>query len=271
LRAYEKLYRVRRLLRGVSEGAAPVVRGSGVPYLSAAVAGLFPPGVVAAELHGPAEEGALSLDEARSCERFTGKRVADFAAGRVCARRVLKELGYAHVPLLIGVDRRPLWPSGIVGSISHTDGFCAVVAARSHDYLSIGVDAEIVGRVGEDLWTNLFTPAELTLLRARPAAERATRASIVFSAKEAFYKCQFGVTAAWLDFTDVTVSLEESDAGFGKLYFACVDEKMHASMPSEGRFALRGDHVLAGVAIANARQPRRESIFRLRANDPKNS
>jgi 4'-phosphopantetheinyl transferase EntD len=218
--------------------------------VSSRVAALFPAGVVAAELHGAADPACLHPDEMRECREFGAKRVADFAAGRLCARRALNELGIADFALHRAPDRQPRWPESIVGSISHTTGFCAAVAAKRGAFRSLGFDAEQLGRAGEDLWELLFTPTELARLHALPAGERATSASISHSAKEAYYKCQFSVTGKWLDFTDVEITFDGGLSGQGA--FRVTPGRRVPPLPSgavRGRYALAGTVVLTGLAM----------------------
>jgi len=115
--------------------------------LSPILAGLFPQGVVAAELREPADAALLLPEERQSCSGFGSKRLEEFAAGRVCARRALAELGIIGFPLPADDDRRPCWPRDVAGSITHTTGFCgAVVAGR--DLRRSGDDGGLRGTRG---------------------------------------------------------------------------------------------------------------------------
>lgn len=222
--------------------------------LSPDIERLFPPGAVAAEFRGRADRSALVAAEARCAEAFAEKRVADFAAGRLCARRALRAFGILEVPLGIRADRRPDWPRGIVGSISHTRDFCGVVAAPSERFASIGFDAEIAGGVDDDLWPALFVAREIAFLRSLELSQRATAATVLFGAKEAYYKCHFGITPTWLDFTDVTVTLANVEGATHGTFDVCPNPGPQASGAASrtGRFAVQGDIVLTGVAALKA-------------------
>src|SRR5882757_7343847 len=99
--------------------------------LSHTLATLFPPGAVCAELAGRGDPESLLPAEAQFLGRAVASRREQFAAGRACARRGLFELGIVNFPLAVAEDRRPIWPEGITGSITHTKGFAAAVVARS--------------------------------------------------------------------------------------------------------------------------------------------
>ena len=51
--------------------------------------------------------------------------------GRACARAALANLGQGEA--VIGIDEAgaPLWPAGVVGSITHTKGYAAALVAKA--------------------------------------------------------------------------------------------------------------------------------------------
>jgi len=216
------------------------------------VSRLFPEGTFAAELCGSGDASGLLPAEAAYVRDAAPKRQAEFAAGRWCARRALGYLGYIDFALLPRVDRSPDWPSGVVGSITHTDGYCAAVVADARRFQAIGVDAEIVGRVTEETWPQLFTAPDAAQIASAPAAERARLATIVFSAKEAFYKCQYALTEGWVGFLDVSIELAESDARAGTFTVRSAGHlpMLDAIVPVRGRFDVDAGLVLTGVSIA---------------------
>jgi 4'-phosphopantetheinyl transferase EntD len=220
--------------------------------LSAELAALFPPGAVAAQLHGVAQSGHLSTDEIQAVSHCSEKRIRDFAAGRLCARRALKELGIEGFSLLPAKDRQPVWPAGITGSITHTDGYSAAVAIRQGSVRSVGLDSEMIAAVHEQLWPRICAPAELERLRGSCGARRGERAAVTFAAKEAFYKSQFALTGEWIGFEDVVVELQDESGGGGT--FVVVPQRplllqRHEPQQLTGRFRRHGEFVSAGIAL----------------------
>ena len=181
--------------------------------LSTALSELFPHGIAAAELRTPGDARLLYPEEAQSVVNAVPKRVGEFAAGRLCARRALAEFGISDFPLRMAPDRAPVWPDTMVGSITHTRGRCIAVVAERRRFTSLGLDLEVAGEVKRELWRHICVPAELAWLESLPTAAQASAATLVFSAKEAFYKCQYPVTAERLRFADLCVRLPDPDAG----------------------------------------------------------
>ena len=212
-------------------------------------------GVVAFEIRGGASPELLFPEERERMARAVEGRVREFAAGRACARAGLATLGFAPAPLLSGADRAPQWPSGVCGSISHTEGYCIAVVASTQRCAGIGVDAELVGRVRADLWRTTMRPEEIEWLNGLDEPLRAPSATILFGAKEAFYKCQHSLTRAWVGFDDVCVQLGEgvdASAEQGTFEIAVVGElPAYGDLPRRltGRFARDGEVMLAAVMM----------------------
>lgn len=220
--------------------------------LCAELAALFPAGAVAAQLHGVAQREYLSKDELSAVSHCSEKRINDFAAGRQCARRALRELGIEGFSLLPAKDRQAVWPAGITGSITHTDGYSAAVVLRQASVRSVGLDSELIGSVHEELWPRICTPSELARLHGCPGDRRAGRAALTFAAKEAFYKSQFALTGEWIGFEDVVVVLEDEPDGGGMFVVAPQRPLLlqrRRQQQLAGRFRRHGEFVSAGIAL----------------------
>lgn len=226
--------------------ARPAVRSDNL-RVSRLLGGLFSCRVIAFEAREPIGPETLRAEEARYVRRAVAKRAGEFAAGRACARRALAELAIADFPLRVGADREPLWPEGITGSITHTAGFCGVVVARTTEAASLGVDAERRGAVHRRLWRQIATPPEIQWLGTLPAARAADMATLLFSAKEAFFKCQFPLTREWLNFSDVSVSVESGALRIAPARPLALQALTPA--PWAGRYALRDALVVAGFGL----------------------
>ena len=121
--------------------------------------------------------------------------------------KALEQLGIQDAIIPIGEDRAPIWPEGIVGSISHCDSLTGAIVAKKLDHISLGLDIEEIGRVAPDLWDLVFTKNEKTYLSGLSENEILVQSTTIFSIKEAFYKFQHPITKTFLDFLDVEVSL----------------------------------------------------------------
>jgi 4'-phosphopantetheinyl transferase EntD len=225
--------------------------------LSSDLQRLFPPGVIAAEMEQPGNVELLLPEEAACLGRSVPERQQEFAAGRLCARRALAELGIEGFAVVASPERRPLWPPGVVGSITHTTGLCAAVVAPGSRYAGLGLDTEIAGRVTAELCRRICVAAELEWLDGLPEAQRAGAAALLFAAKEAFYKCQSPITGEWLGFQDLRIeSAALAAAQRGGLVGEFLATPMRpialarfADFPLAGRYRFRDRFVCAGIAL----------------------
>jgi 4'-phosphopantetheinyl transferase EntD len=230
--------------------------------LSPTLQDLFPVGVVAAEMREPGDAADLWLAEAECVRHAVPKRVMEFAAGRACARRALRELGIEDFALLAAEDRQPIWPASIVGSITHTVGFCAAAVAPRRLLAGIGIDSEQVDKVGRDLWDTICRPEEASWRDALPSEQQRAAVALVFSAKEAFYKCQYPLSGEWLDFHDLYVEPIEWGVQSGQLTVQAmrrISVEARSEWPIVGRFLFHESYVTAAVSFESGPEHRQIS------------
>lgn len=155
----------------------------------------------------PAEQGAVR-------NVVLGRR-SEFASGRRCAHLAMEHLGRPSLAVPMGPDRAPVWPHGIVGSITHTDTMSAAVAALTADGIrSLGIDLEPALPLPEDAVDTILRPEERRRLASLPKATQLLHARIIFCAKEAFFKCQYGISRVMIDFHVVAIRLDLADGSF---------------------------------------------------------
>jgi 4'-phosphopantetheinyl transferase EntD len=221
--------------------------------LSASLGTLFLPCAVVAELREPGDPKLLLPAEAAFLGRAVLKRVQEFAAGRLCARRALAEFGIVDFPLRVAEDRQAVWPRSMVGSITHTAGFCAAVVAERSRVLGIGVDTEVVGHVNPEIWPRICAPGEIAWIESLPAALQAAAVTLIFSAKEAFYKCQFPLTREPLNFHDVGIEAAPRGASDGTFLVharRAIAMAEHSALPLQGRYRYHEGFLTAGLCVA---------------------
>ncbi len=169
---------------------------------------LFPAAVVAEEAQPALLLDELYPEERAQIARAVDKRRAEYATVRVLARKAIRRLGVAAAPIVNGEDRSPAWPEGVVGSITHTKGYCGVVAAKSSDVRSLGADVEGAEAAREEIWKHICTETEHAWITGLAEDDRGQVVKRFFSAKEAFYKAQYPLTRQYLGFHDVEMQLD---------------------------------------------------------------
>lgn len=156
--------------------------------------------------------------------RAVPARRAEFFSGRYYAHRLLRQLGHADTAILRGEKGDPLWPGGILGSISHDLGQVVVVVMEEASHSGLGVDLVVdPARIESSLQALIATPADLDVL-ARYCPGYAPLA-LAFSFKEAVVKAISPRIDCYLDLMDIELGWDKGQifayiAQFER-YFRC--------------------------------------------------
>src|SRR5579859_3618236 len=143
----------------------------------------------------------LFPEEKRSMGRAVDKRRREFVTGRACARRALAQLGVGPVAVPSGARGEPLWPAGVVGSITHCQGYRACAVARMEEVASLGIDAEVNAPLPEGVLEQVTFGPERQL--ASQTGKLASQTGgvfmdrLLFTAKEAVYKAWYPLARRW--------------------------------------------------------------------------
>jgi 4'-phosphopantetheinyl transferase EntD len=176
------------------------------------------------------------------------KRRLEFAAGRTLAREALALLGQKPCAILRDGDRRPVWPSGVTGSITHCRGYCAAAMANTSDVRAVGIDAEVIRPLSSGVLGLILTRDERRIVEER-------RASVVppvvyFSAKECMIKVCGTLYRAVPDFRDITISFHSGTHFFASCAFD-VESDGNVQLEVEGRYKIDGEYVYTSIAVSD--------------------
>ncbi len=174
--------------------------------------------------------------------RAVEKRRREFVTGRGLARDALGRLGAPAGAIGSGSAGEPRWPEGVVGSITHCEGFRACAVARSTRALAIGIDAEPDLPLPAGVVDDVVHGRERALLRCDLGVDPGR---LLFSAKEAVYKAWVPLTGQWLGFDDAEVSV---DAG-ARTFRAVIRADTPPLRTFAGRWAVERGTVCTAVVV----------------------
>ena len=192
----------------------------------------------------PAEEPLIA--------RSVAKRRNEFITVRHCARVAMAQLGVPPSPILKGEKGEPHWPDGVVGSLTHCEGYRGAVVGRSIAVRSVGIDAEPHGVLPKGVLDAISLPVERTEISALPAELHWDR--ILFCAKEATYKAWFPLTQRWLGFEDAHITFTVgSDGTTGDFVSRILIDPAALSGPPlielAGRWSVAGGLALTAIVL----------------------
>jgi len=174
------------------------------------------PGVICAAVVFPVTEVSL-LDfqrfGIRPPERLMNmvmKRRCEYLAGRISAKTALEQLGVYDQQVIRGDSGCPVWPQGIVGSVTHTDSLAISCVSKVDHVKALGVDAEgiLTCELANELAPQLLTAQDKRYSSSLPFNYFVT---LIFSAKEAIYKALYPSVGVFFGFEAVSL-IELSDA-----------------------------------------------------------
>ena len=193
----------------------------------------------------------LFPEEERVVARSVPRRRHEFVTARACGRAALVRLGLPAQAIPNGPRGQPLWPAGVVGSITHCDGYRACAVARASDIASIGVDAEADAALPDGLLADIALPEERERLAGLSRAHPGRRWDrLLFSAKESVYKAWFPIAERWLGFEDATVTIDPGAGAFSARLLVPGPAFQGSELSSfSGRWAVADGVILTAIAV----------------------
>jgi 4'-phosphopantetheinyl transferase EntD len=213
---------------------------------------ILPPVVATGESFDDILDAPLFPEEEALLAKAVDKRRREFTTARACARAALSDLGVAAMPLLPGLRGAPVWPDGVVGSITHCAGYRGCAVARSTDLATIGMDAEPNEPLPDGVLDLVSDESERAWIgELRASAPQVSWDRLLFSAKESVYKAWFPLTRRWLDFAEATLTVDAAAGTFHARLLVDGETTSGAKLTGfDGRWLTRNGLVLTAIAVA---------------------
>jgi 4'-phosphopantetheinyl transferase EntD/3-hydroxymyristoyl/3-hydroxydecanoyl-(acyl carrier protein) dehydratase len=179
-------------------------------------------------------------------EEVTPSRQSDFVLSRtaVMAAQAIFEVG----GLVVADGRRPVFPPGLRGSISHSQGRIGVCLGTDRpEVVAVGVDIERHVRLSIEGLRYVATPAERDWVLADKCPGRTLTG--LFAAKEAIYKSVSALASRPPGFLDV----ELRPAGDGRFRVNCPADLLPAGLTLDATVTCVGDYVVAHAVVRTDR------------------
>jgi 4'-phosphopantetheinyl transferase EntD len=210
------------------------------------------PAVAAAEAFEDPPDAVLFPEEQAVISKAVEKRRREFTTARSCARAALARLGQPPVAILPGERGSPVWPPGIVGSITHCAGYRAAAVGQAAEVLAIGVDAEPDAPLPDGVLGVISLAAERDRLRdLAQSAPGPHWDRMLFCAKESVYKAWFPLTGRWLGFEQAEITLDPAGGTFSARLLVPGPEVDGRELTAfAGRWLARDGLILTAISAA---------------------
>lgn len=138
----------------------------------------------------------------QSLGNAVAKRRSEFIAGRICARNAMLQIGACN-DFQVGIDcnRAPIWPQGLLGSITHSSGFAQSIVAYQKHFDGLGLDSEWLD-TRKDIYRlkNQFSNHREQQILSAIGMPLAQKYYLLFSAKESIYKALYPSVKSFFSF-----------------------------------------------------------------------
>ncbi|MGI9513198.1 MAG: 4'-phosphopantetheinyl transferase family protein [Anderseniella sp.] len=163
--------------------------------------------------HG--DPSRLPSVERTAIENAEPGRAREFAAGRQAARQALARMGLDRVTVPRSPERCPIWPTGIIGSISHSHKVAGAAVTKDDRLIGLGFDLEqpTVARPS-DIVAKVMTIDEIRQFGCQDQKQLGSHLALVVSCKESVYKAVNPVIGEYFDFLDIEIELDKSSRTF---------------------------------------------------------
>ncbi|MCG7497834.1 4'-phosphopantetheinyl transferase superfamily protein [Vibrio sp. Of7-15] len=177
------------------------------------------------------------------------KRKAGYLAGRYVARDALKKLTQYSAQIPTSVDRAPIWPEGIIGSITHTNTEAMAAVAYSKDHQLLGLDLEewIDPNLAQDLAYQIIDEQERAAITESGLTFEAGL-TIIFSAKESLYKALYPLVKTFFGFEYARVSWIAPNTGRFEIALVWgLNEDFSEGWKIQGQYSVTKETVLTFI------------------------
>lgn len=149
----------------------------------------------------PGDEHALMPEEADAFASSVVSVRRASGAARIVARELLARFGHAGCAVPKAPSGAPIWPAGVVGSLTHDSRLALAAVGMRRDFSALGIDVEPAEVLPSELLDMVATPQE------RAKNEDPYHGRLLFVAKEAVYKAVYPLDKTFLDHHDVQIDL----------------------------------------------------------------
>ncbi len=173
--------------------------------------------------------------------RSSRKRVSRFTRDKI-----LSTLGLGcDITIDRGAGGEPLWPAGVVGSISHSKLSCVIAIATWENYRAVGVDVEQLNRITPRVIERITTTNDLLESSVLSKYELST---LIFSAKESLFKLLYPDVKHYFGFKSASL-IKVSSTHFTMQLERSLGARYQSKERFDGHFMIMGEEIITLMTL----------------------
>lgn len=182
------------------------------------------------------------------------ERKNEYLCGRVLAQAVLNHHFSLDQPITSMHEHLPIWPSHVLGSISHSQNKLIVALSNNAVYLGIDIEHWVTSEFAQESAHLILTPSEFDLWKSKACEffDFAHYVSLIFSIKESLYKAVYPTAKQYIDFLEASIFDFNFENQILMLSFCPETQERYQLLEQyQGGWVVEQDHIMTWVFQAH--------------------
>ncbi len=182
------------------------------------------------------------------------ERKNEYLCGRVLAQAVLNHHFGLDQPITSMHEPLPIWPSHVLGSISHSQNKLIVALSNNAVYLGIDIEHWVTSEFAQESAHLILTPSEFDLWKSKACDffDFAHYVSLIFSIKESLYKAVYPTAKQYIDFLEASIVNFNFENQILMLSFCPETQERYQLLEQyQGGWVVEQDHIMTWVFQAH--------------------
>ncbi|QNW96285.1 4'-phosphopantetheinyl transferase superfamily protein [Acinetobacter seifertii] len=178
------------------------------------------------------------------------ERKNEYLCGRVLAKAVLNHHFGLDQPITSMHEPLPIWPTHVLGSISHSQNKLIVALSSHAVYLGIDIEHWVTSEFAQESAHLILTPSEFDLWKTKACEffDFAHYVSLIFSVKESLYKAVYPTAKQYIDFLEASiVDINFKNQTLTLTFLPEIQQRYQLLEQYQGGWTIEKDHIMTWV------------------------
>lgn len=178
------------------------------------------------------------------------ERKSEYLCGRVLAQAVLNHHFGLDQPINSMHEHLPIWPSHVLGSISHSQNKLIVALSNNANYLGIDIEHWVTSEFAQESAYLVLTPSDFNLWKNKAAEffDFTRYVSLIFSIKESLYKAVYPTAKQYIDFLEASiVDINFENKTLTLTFLPEIQQRYQLLEQYQGGWVVERDHIMTWV------------------------